>query len=51
VLDATVGVRWNPIAGHRKLTPHAIMELTMRNANNSAMICCLSIPDVRDRGA
>jgi len=28
------------------LTPHATMELTMRNANNRAIICCLSILDV-----
>ena len=28
------------------VTPHATMELTMRNANNRAIICCLSIPSL-----
>jgi hypothetical protein len=37
----------SPSRPHRKLMPHASMELTMRNAKNRAMSCCLSIPTVK----
>jgi hypothetical protein len=37
----------SPSRPHRKLMPHASMELTMRNAKNRAMSCCLSMSDLR----
>lgn len=48
LIDAKRGpVRPASPAGYSSETPYATMELTMRNAKNSAMTCCLSMPPFR----